>query len=673
MINGTYNGHPVHLIESLDELSFIKSLLTKQVNVGLDTETQGLDYNNHRVVGVCLSCGTSYAPKDYHGFYLPIRHVGYSNNLSIKDTIAFTQEIIDNYKTCWWNRSFDATMLEFDGIKFPCVGHTYDSQIMYHLAMSESLPALKDSAHNLLHYDVIDFSSNKADEGNFGSTDPRVSYVYAAQDPIVTTLLARKVWNDYPYIRKIFPLDNKVADVVRRLCLTTELPLNHIVTKRELEEVVNEITSVKSQIFALTGYQFQLDSNKDKIDALSRFVTLTQKTSKGQFKVDKETLARIDHPLAKLLVKYNLLKTHMSFVKKIHEYGDSIRINYSTVNVVTGRFSSGSAKGNPYFANLNIQNIPKKPLTRYVHPDPLLGYIMDDDPTNAIGTMEAKGGLRDAFVPPEGFVWMCSDYGQQELRCIGNFSGEVNLIQPILDGKDIHTYVAEKMFGYCDKHHRTKVKTLNFAVAYGANEFTIARKLDIPVDEAAVLLDNYYTTMAQFSRWKAEMERSARRSGFSFTYFGRPRLLYKYYNSSDRSLQAFADRTAVNSPVQGTGGDLIRIDHVKFYEKLATDPEFAENVRYASTVHDEINLFVKPTYIRKAFEWLRDMMFFHPSNFRVPIEAEPAVGTCWGTLVETNYINDNNHIIINRKKLDPMGGKTVEEMNEWLDNYEATL
>ena len=262
---------------------------------------------------------------------------------------------------------------------------------------------------------------------------------------------------------------------------------------------------------------------------------------------------------------------------------------------------------------------------------------------------------------------------QEELRMIGNLSGEVNLVNPINSGEDIHTYVAKKMFGFSDKKSRTKVKTLNFAVAYGANEYTISRKLDIPVEEAKALLDNYFLTMAQFTRWKEETIKNARRSGFVFTYFGRPRLLYKYYNSSDKSKHAFADRTAVNSPVQGFGGDLIRIDHIKLYQKFLTDKEFRENVKYALTVHDEINLFVKPAYLGKAFVALRDLMYYNPSNFKVPIEAEPSAGTCWGTQIECKEINENNKIIINRGKLDKLNDWSEPELNEFLDDYESTL
>ena len=131
-----------------------------------------------------------------------------------------------------------------------------------------------------------------------------------------------------------------------------------------------------------------------------------------------------------------------------------------------------------------------------------------------------------------------------------NFSGD-NFINPILEGKDIHNYIAKQMFGYEDPAHRTKVKILNFSVLYGATEYTISRKMDSTVEAAKELLQKYERTMSRLTTWKSEIVKQARSKGMVFTYFGRPRLLYKYYSSSEPGMRAFADRTACNSPIQG--------------------------------------------------------------------------------------------------------------------------
>ncbi len=1564
-----YNGYKVNLIESLEDLEIMKSRFSKDVNVGLDTETEGLDYNHHSVVGYCVSGGKSYTKADYQGYYIPIRHTIEAYNLPIDKVVEVVQWVVDNFKLCLFNRGFDYTMAEKDGVDFS-KAKSHDVQIMCHLVMGDPFPSLKDETKKYLKFDVIDFASNNAKDHNFGSTDPSISYVYAcfdtqtkfltrsgfkfydeiddeseigqfnpesnqiefvlpirrhdyvadsliefgssrvscrvtpnhrvygrsnirrpvtiklaeqwqgkalslqtgtegyegeyvndfifksndkrhpgtyhnfsvsalnlaklegmilgdgnvcpnngsytvrwsqrdcikkqesinwcrtlnedlggiffegrnskndiywskthkefgsllrehlyqgnnqkkvpewiynaplhvrkafleglryadghksadreswhidvctnkklaeqvldicvsvgytckmsfyrypnstfnpepydywricvtpnvefttvnkqswiqykgkfrvvcftvpsgllvvqrnytnyisgnSQDPLVTTLLGRKIWAEYPYIRKIYPLDNKVGEVVRKLGLETDLYINKDIISRELERVSTEMASVQQEIYAITGYPFRLTSTREKADALTRFVTLTTKTSKGQFKVDSETLEKIDHPLAKLLIRYaELEKFRGSYLAKMMDFPNPFKVSYSTVNVScltdknvvrtkdgiksisdvlegeeiltrfgfrkvvwtnkfkdqvlriqfkngtfiegnakhpvlcgeewkglgelnvgdrvkicdnsvlvegnvtvlpefesglrkqftfdthvdkelasvlgfldgdgslvtdgvklcfskfepeveeyfvnlfakrfnmsiptrnvgadntiqfkfcsaalsrylsgigvkphgdekgvdishwnsneqfayvaalfdtdgsinksgsnfnvrlemtskgvidnvlqilrfhgidchefvvtsnrkqplyslrvrgrkavykfveliaphmvcvhklirlqeyvslvkspwdkfqdetqvigievlgedvvydievedchefiangvvthnTGRLSSGSQKGNSYFVPFNIQNVPKVEVKRYIHRDEILGYVINDDPEGALGKMKAKGGLRDAFVTEsDEWVWVSGDYSGEELRIAANFSGEVNFIEPILEGKDLHMHVAKKMFGFEDPDHRTSVKTLNFGVLYGATEYTVARKLGKTIQEAKDLLTKYFDTMKQLYRWQQEQIKEGRRKGFIYTYFGRPRAVFQYYNQPGK--QGYADRTCLNSPVQGcvpiegyvstdnsiisfsealgrrilqrgnrlvvpthrgsnepiivvfntgdflvcdvnhklvtgslenpkianvrdglqfrgkrqdinltplrrrrvglgnltsstskclsfikltlkrgqfiersndevasalfrlalshkwfsleylqivrvrelcdlfgynviysqkkdmfsvrfhraktcrvksafhllpegdtvqvgsctalsglqiyenqgfwtknTGGDLLRLKLCQMQRDFDNDPELRENVRFICQVHDEINLQVRVGYLQKAFYWLRDLMYFKPDNFKVPLVAELSVGRDWGHQVTCEDISDDNKIIL---------------------------
>ena len=139
-------------------------------------------------VGVCISCGKNYSTNDYIGYYLPIRHT-VGNNLPIKDVIDLTQHCINNYKTVFWNRNFDAFMLENEGVEIPFVGGMHDGQVMAHLATNESFPALKTFAKNYLKWNMIEFSENNSKDNNFGNTDPAVSFIYAAGDPLATGII----------------------------------------------------------------------------------------------------------------------------------------------------------------------------------------------------------------------------------------------------------------------------------------------------------------------------------------------------------------------------------------------------------------------------------------------------------------------------------------------------
>ena len=145
--------------------------------------------------------------------------------------------------------------------------------------------------------------------------------------------------------------------------------------------------------------------------------------------------------------------------------------------------------------------------------------------------------------------------------------------------------------------------------------------------------------MSKLYAWKQEMIKEGRRKGIVYTYFGRPRAVWMYYQSSDRSKHAFGDRTCMNSPVQGTGGDIIRLDYIKYQSSIdpkskTYDKGFAENTLHALTVHDEINLFVKPEYVPQAFKKLRSIMELSFPNWKVPLKVSPSVGMDWGHQIE---------------------------------------
>lgn len=745
MRKALYNGYKLYLIESVEEFKYIRGTLNEKVAVGFDTETTGLSYLSDRIVGICIACGKSYSQKDYRGFYLPIRHNGYENNLPIEEVVKLSQEIIDKYVTWWWNRNYDATMLEFEGIEFPCIGKTNDAQCLAHLVKNDRMPALKNFVQDYLHFQVQHYEDNGAEGNSFANTDPTVSFVYAAADPLITTLIARKLWTDYPYTHKIYPLDNKFADVMRRIMYKADLYFDRDIIKVLYDQNAKELASVRNKIFTTAGYTFKLNSNRDKAEALSRFVTLTVKTAKGDFKVDKEVLAEIDHPMAKLLLQYaRLEKYRSSYLEKMMVLNNPFKINYQHCNAETGRLSSGGSKGNPFFAPLNVQNFPKVEMFKYLHRDNSpIGYRCDLNPLQAVAgvvdtpsgniqvkdlkegdevltskgvakvvsvtptdqmcarygevvcepqsyvdgklteykepteqgylldlgediysvksgghdvqirslmKMKCKGGIRDAFICPPGYVWISQDYSAEEVVLLANLSGEPNLLNPIKEGKDIHKYVAIQMFGHYEPTHRTISKTITFCSNYGGSGATIARRLGVSKEQGDMYLERYNKTMSKAYAWKQQMIKEGRRKGFVFTFFGRPRAVYQFYNSSKPGMKGYADRTCMNSPIQGGGGDIIRIDHIRYWECIDPkspkyDKEFAENTMYINTVHDEINLYVKECYIRQASDKLYQLMYQKYSQWQVPIKTSPSVGTSWGNQIEFSGWTEDNKII----------------------------
>jgi DNA polymerase I-like protein with 3'-5' exonuclease and polymerase domains len=357
MLWGSFNGYKVALVQSLEDLAFIRSNLYANILVGCDSETTGLSFVSDYVVGVCLSTGRTYSKADYVGYYIPLRHYGYSRNLPIKEVMEFVQFVVDNYMTAWWNRSFDFSMLEKDGFKAPFVGKTHDIQFMAHEVFNDRMPKLKDWAKRFLKFQTISYEENEAENNDFASTDPEVSFIYSGGDPLMTALLGLKIWSDYPNIRKIYSLDNECGEAVRRMT-QQEIYLDYDFLDAELRRSNAQMESLRQQIYQLVGYSFNVDSGPQIAEALGRFVTLTVRTERGGLKVDKNVLATIDHPLAKLLLEYSEVSTYIkSFVSKMCSWrGTPVRINYNLTVALTGRMSSSGSKGNDYYKPFNGQN-----------------------------------------------------------------------------------------------------------------------------------------------------------------------------------------------------------------------------------------------------------------------------------------------------------------------------
>lgn len=463
---------------------------------GLDTETSSLEYKADQIAGVCVSGGMDYSPQGYAGYYIPLRHIGYGANLPVDTVMEFVQWLIDNFQTVLFNRNFDTSMLEYDGVKIPFVGGMHDAQIMAYSVFNEAYPSLKDYSRRFLKWDMIDFAENKAKDHNFKTTDPTVSYIYAAGDPIATVFLARKLWSTYPYIRKIYKIDNYCLEAVRRLC-QNELTLDYDFLEALRDETERHLAEIRTKIYSMSGvYGFNIDSSREKADVLSRFVTLTEKTKSGKFKTDEEALRRLNHPIANLMIDYAQTRVFLkSFVAKMCTYkGRVIRANYNTVNVPSGRLSSGASEGNPYFVPQNMQNCPKEEEKLYLHHHPKIGYVLLREEEGCVRNAKGepvkhktKTGLHRAFIPHDkDWVIMSSDYAAQELRLAANFSRDPNFLEPLLKGDDIHMHVAKQMFGYEDPLHRTKVKIVNFCLgedSYVMTDSGIVRPASLKGDE----------------------------------------------------------------------------------------------------------------------------------------------------------------------------------------------
>lgn len=732
MKSSIVNKRHIHLIETEEDYQLLKSLIENPSNktIGYDTETTGLDYIHDHIVGFCFGVGSP-----IEGYYIPVRHV-IGNNFPVEYGLDLIRYCLESKKTLLMcNKVFDITMTEKEGVYFPFNAKIMDVQIMAHLVTQEKFPSLKKSVSKYLKYKVVEFSEaakNSEEEKNYnaGDTNPEQFYLYAAADPVYTVDLGRFLWKEYPYIRKIFPIDNIAAEAVRRISKNV-IHLDYSVIRKELEHEEALLREDKLRCFQIAGYEFNPASNRQKGEALSRFVVLTKKTKSGKdFQVNDEILEGIDHPLAEALVSFSKRRKYISsyLTPLLATEGTPVRIHYGMVAAPTGRMASGTYRGNSFYAPLNVMSIPKVSKKRYIHPDPVLGYILNDNPEGAIGQQKTKAGLRDAFIAPEGYVVVTADFcldpnvlvqtrtglkemrllkdGEEvltpkgfkkcinphytgnhqvyklvtsyyELRCSGehkvvvmmsdryvwkevknlrpdelvfiinsngekeftpfivqktdeviemmdmtvedvhcfyangilvhncgeelrivtNMSGERVFADAILNGKDLHMETAKTMFGVASEEQRDHVKTINFASLYGANEYTLSKKLKIPVESAKHMLDIYKKSLSALTRWKEWIVKQGKKTGFVFTYYGRPRTVYQYFKSSDRSMQGFAERTCYNSPIQGavTVSQRVHTDHG--YLTMREIVDMSNNIPLdGTTAHPSLKIWTGYSY-----------------------------------------------------------------------------
>ena len=539
----TYNSkHKLILLESDSE---VEELFSNGIHgqVALNIEATGRDYVKDSVVGVNVAVSDDDSVRSY---YMPLRHNGYSGNLNVHSTLGRVHELIKSSKVLFFKRDFVFAFLEKEG--YECdLYNTNDVQIMIYLCTNKSCPARNDYAR--IYFPDMDIFEIDVDEVEFSNRNPQIAYIYAAQKSVLTILLARYVWQNYPMIHDIYKLDNISNEVVRWFSKNTSVPFDRSFVSAELDSVNSGMESVKYQVRSILGYDIDWNNYADRVDILRKFMNIGDDVTI----ITNEMLNKCEHPVAQLLKRYGEFQSYKTTLEKMLSIQGDMRINYSTVTARTGRLTSGHINGNSFFSDFNIHNVLKREVCRYVHKtEDGIGFIVNDKEEGSVKSVKCKAGLRDAFVcPSDEYVWVSCDYSGEEMCLAANFSHEENLIEPIKNGADIHSYVSEKVLGYKDADSRSVMKQINFSVIYGASEFSIAKKLGITEEKCHILLGKYYSLMSNLALWREKMIHRARTKGYVSTLFGRPRMLYTDYQSSDRFDHEAADRYACNSPIQG--------------------------------------------------------------------------------------------------------------------------
>ena len=363
------------------------------------------------------------------------------------------------------------------------------------------------------------------------------------------------------------------------------------------------LAEIEGQIYSLAGESFNIASPKQVGEILFgklKIVDKPKKTKTGQYVTSEDVLAQLQnrHPIVKNILQYRGLKKLLStYVDALPELVNprtgKIHTSYNQTVTATGRLSS---------SNPNLQNIP----------------IRDEDGKE----------VRKAFVPDEGCLFLSADYSQIELRIMAHLSGDKNMIEDFRSGYDIHAATAAKVYKKpieeVTKDERRKAKVANFGIIYGISVFGLAERMNVDRREAKELIENYFATYSGVQQYIEKCKQEAKEKGYVETIFHRKRYLPDI-NSHNAVVRGYAERNAVNAPIQGSAADIIKVAMVNIYRRMK-----AEGMRSTMIlqVHDELNFNVVPQEKEKMQALVLEEMQ-NAITMNIPLIAEHGWGTNW--------------------------------------------
>ena len=591
--------HKYHLVDTKVKRADLVSKLFMQKSVCFDTETTGLNVFAADLVGLsfCFTKGEAY--------YVTLPADKSEISEVLHEFKAFFQS--EHIEKIGQNIKFDLLMLAMYGIELK--GPMFDTMIAHYLVQPELRHGMDYLAEIYLRYRTIHYDDLVGGKGknqiDIRFVDLDLLCDYAAEDADITFQL-----------KEI--LEKEIHENgLQNLFYEIEMPLMKVLARMEqngvridsealrLSSVVltGEMIELEKQIHELAGYEFNVSSPAQVGEILFDRLKLDEKAKKtktGQYSTSEDVLEKIrsKHPIIGKILDYRGLK------KLLSTYIDALPqlINQSTGKVHTSFNQTVTSTGRLSSTNPNLQNIPIR---------------------------DAQGKeIRKAFIPDDGCVFLSADYSQIELRIMAHLSGDANMLDAFNSGHDIHTATAAKIFKKAldevTTDMRRKAKTANFGIIYGISTFGLADRLSIPRAEAKELIDGYFATYPDVKRYMDEAIQRAKEAGYVETIFGRKRFLADI-NSQNSIVRGYAERNAINAPIQGSAADIIKIAMVKIQNRLEK-----ENLHTTMTmqVHDELNFNVPASEVEIAKKIVVDEME-SAIKLQVPLIADCGIGANW--------------------------------------------
>ncbi len=599
--NATNTPHQYSAVLTEEDLTQLLNQLLTQKVVCFDTETTSLDANQTSLVGL------SFSDEKGKAFYVPC-----NASLATKHILEILKPFFlsNNIIKVGHNVKFDMLVLKWHGINVE--GPIYDTMLAHYLVEPEAKRSMDMLSVQYLDYSPISITEligkKGKTQGNMRDVALPIITEYAAEDADITLQLKAKM--DAEMLEKEvvelaneveFPLVEVLRDMEFEGIRIDEKFLNDYA--KELSRLAHEH---EEKVFAQAGLRFNLASPKQLGDVLFEHLKLdpkAKKTKTGQYATGEEVLLKLakEHQIVDDILAFReYTKLNNTYVEKlpslVNPKSGRIHTSYSQAVAVTGRLSSNDP---------NLQNIPVR--------------------------TDRGREIRKAFIArDENHVLMSADYSQIELRIVAAISGDPNMCQAFRDGMDIHTATAAKVFNVTPeevtKEMRYKAKSVNFGIIYGQGAFGLAENLKISRAEAKEIIDSYKKEFSGIQKYMTEIVQSAVEHGFVKTLKGRKRWL-RDIHSANFTVRAFAERNAINSPIQGTAADMIKLAMIKIHHAIKTA---GLRSKLLLQVHDELifDVHVDEVEIMKQLV-LNNMRTALILPNDVPVECEVGVGQSW--------------------------------------------
>ena len=591
--------HHYQLIENEEEMKKIRDFFLTNDFLVLDTETTSTHPIDAELVGL------SFAVKEHEAYYVPIP----ANREEALQIINIFKPLYEDPKILkvGQNLKYDLEVLRNYNIQLQ--GPMWDTMIAHYLIQPELRHNMDYMAEVYLHYKTIHIDELIGPKGknqrSMRDLSPTLVYEYACEDADITLQLKNKL---EPELKRL-----QCEDLFYHI----EMPLMPVLAEMEMtgvridtdslnetsQQLTQRMLDIEQRIYHLAGQQFNIASPKQVGDILfgqMKIVDKPKKTKTGQFVTSEEVLQQLrhKHEIVGLILDHRglkkLLGTYIEALPKlINPRTGHIHTSFNQTVTATGRLSSSDP---------NLQNIP----------------IRGEDGKE----------IRKAFIPEPGCLFFSADYSQIELRVMAHLSGDENMIRVFSEGKDLHAATAaniyKKPIDEVTRDERTKSKRANFGIIYGITVFGLAERLDIPRDEAKMLIDGYFETFPQVHNYMEQSKDVARQQGYVMTLFGRRRYLPDI-NSQNATVRGFAERNAINAPIQGTAADIIKVAMIHIFQRFKAEGIKSKMILQ---VHDELNFSVLPEEKEKVERIVLEEMQ-NAFQMKVPLVADSGFGDNW--------------------------------------------